>query len=305
MNSYYVYAYYNSNNDIIYVGKGKSTRCYDHFRGRSSNKILKGKIAKGEQFKVEILYKNLTEKNAFDIEKNIIKQYGRVVDKTGCLYNLTTGGEGVSGYVYSVNEIERRYSNLVEVVLENINTGEIRQWPGIGIAARELQTSPSNIHNLVSGKTQTLFKIWKLKGKKIEKYKNKMNKIKIYDNLSKQWLNFDSCIECDKHINVSAGYTSCLLSGKIKHIKYRYTLTKDIILTNLPRPGICNKNQKRPKKYKPITVFDTYTNKNLMFESRKEAGYQLGIYPGDFKYLLNGKLKSLKKGRYVKASQAV
>ena len=42
-----------------------------------------------------------------------------------------------------------------------------------------------------------------------------------------------------------------------------------------------------------------------MFESRKEAGYQLGIYPGDFKYLLNGKLKSLKKGRYVKASQSV
>jgi hypothetical protein len=58
---------------------------------------------------VKILHENLTENEAFDIEKRLITEYGRL-DNTGCLINLTDGGEGVSGLIYTL-EMKKRIFN--------------------------------------------------------------------------------------------------------------------------------------------------------------------------------------------------
>lgn len=59
---------------------------------------------------VKILHENLTENEALDIEKRLITEYGRLDKDTGCLINLTDGGEGVSGLIYTL-EMKKRIFN--------------------------------------------------------------------------------------------------------------------------------------------------------------------------------------------------
>jgi hypothetical protein len=83
-------------NNPVYVGKGINGRAYSHLK-RSHNKHLDGYIKNNP---VEVLFymENLTEENAFRIEQDLIKYYGRKDLGTGCLFNHTDGGEGVFGH---------------------------------------------------------------------------------------------------------------------------------------------------------------------------------------------------------------
>jgi len=77
-------------NKIFYIGIGKKKRAFDIL---TRNNYWK-KIVKKANYKIEILHENLTWEEACDIEKNLIKKYGRVDNKTGILCNMTDGGEG-------------------------------------------------------------------------------------------------------------------------------------------------------------------------------------------------------------------
>ena len=91
-NVFYTYAYLREDGTPYYIGKGKGKRAYDRKRHSayvpSKNRIL-------------ILKKNLTEEEAFKHEKYMIAVFGRKDLETGILYNLTDGGDGPSGYVYT------------------------------------------------------------------------------------------------------------------------------------------------------------------------------------------------------------
>jgi hypothetical protein len=89
MNIYYVYAYLRkSDNTPYYIGKGKNDRA---FKGIHNVSIPKDKT------KISILEENLSEEDAFLLETELIKQYGRIDLGTGILRNRTDGGEGVRG----------------------------------------------------------------------------------------------------------------------------------------------------------------------------------------------------------------
>lgn len=86
----------------FYVGKGSKRRMYEHYRlrNRLTNKLLKNKLCKLYQLGYKVLYQkvleNVTEQEAFEKEKQLIQKYGKLIDKTGILCNLTNGGEGNS-----------------------------------------------------------------------------------------------------------------------------------------------------------------------------------------------------------------
>ena len=96
---YYVYAYerkiaskHGPAGSFSYIGKGMGNRARDNHRHIPVPKDPK-RIVK--------IAENLTEEDAFSLEKSQIKEYGRIDNGTGCLRNLTDGGEGPSGYKFT------------------------------------------------------------------------------------------------------------------------------------------------------------------------------------------------------------
>ena len=94
MNNFYVYGHYKPDSDIpFYIGKG--------YGKRSRHKIGRNKhwhnIVNKYSYRVEIMYNNLTEAQAFDLEKEFIKRFGRADLGCGPLVNMTDGGEGMGG----------------------------------------------------------------------------------------------------------------------------------------------------------------------------------------------------------------
>ena len=107
MNIYYVYGYirkYSSANGIAgspyYIGKGKKRRAYSTHKGI--------KVPK-DRSQIKFYALNLTENEAFNLESSLIHTYGKLCDKTGCLYNLTNGGDGSSG-LYKTEKTKKKIS---------------------------------------------------------------------------------------------------------------------------------------------------------------------------------------------------
>ena len=96
---YYVYGYIRKiasmdgpAGSFYYIGKGMGDRA------RANH----GHIHVPKDPKRIVMIKvNLTEEDAFSLEKSQIKEYGRIDNGTGCLRNLTDGGEGPSGYKFT------------------------------------------------------------------------------------------------------------------------------------------------------------------------------------------------------------
>lgn len=100
---YFVYGHYKADtNELFHIGTGKRrkgtlhsqiyARAYqcsnwarNYFWLRCFNKH--GRI-------VKILYDNLTEKECKDKEIELISTYGRIINNSGCLCNISGGGEG-------------------------------------------------------------------------------------------------------------------------------------------------------------------------------------------------------------------
>ncbi len=77
--------------EVFYVGIGESLkRAYD-FKGRNDTWHT---IARKTEVEVKIYKDNITREEARDIERNLIKEYGRRDKKTGILANRSIGGEG-------------------------------------------------------------------------------------------------------------------------------------------------------------------------------------------------------------------
>jgi hypothetical protein len=94
----------------IYVGKGKGKRAYIHLGNGCTNAILRSKILHIRESKLEpiifFVKENLSCQDALDLEKQLIKEYGRICNDSGILCNFTEGGEGTDGYKHNINTLE-------------------------------------------------------------------------------------------------------------------------------------------------------------------------------------------------------
>ena len=90
---FYVYAWYRSDSSPFYIGKGKGNR----FKSLSTRSNLFLEILKEDSgANPKILYDQMTERDAFGAEMELIAEFGRH-DQGGCLVNMTAGGEGGNG----------------------------------------------------------------------------------------------------------------------------------------------------------------------------------------------------------------
>jgi len=103
-NVFYVYLHRRaSDNKVFYVGKGKGKRAYSTF-GRNDRW---SKTANKHGLIVEIVFDNLEEAEAFQIERDTILEMKYFEYP---LVNMTDGGEGLSGFKWSEEQMKNHTS---------------------------------------------------------------------------------------------------------------------------------------------------------------------------------------------------
>jgi hypothetical protein len=104
-NQYYIYSYLREDHSPYYIGKGSGKRAYT--KGPKEVKPPRDKS------RVRILKADLTEEEAFLLEKLYILMFGRIDLGTGILRNRSDGGDGASGAIRSDETREKlRQANL-------------------------------------------------------------------------------------------------------------------------------------------------------------------------------------------------
>lgn len=106
-----VYIHINNINNKLYVGitsKSKPEHRWNSGRGYAENTHFSSAIKKygWDNFRHIILYDDLTEQQAKDMEKYTIAQWRTQDVKYG--YNMTSGGDGTSGF-YPSKETRKSY----------------------------------------------------------------------------------------------------------------------------------------------------------------------------------------------------
>ena len=123
-----------------YVGKGTGYRAYSKDRTIKPPKDLSRIIFHAQ---------NLTEEEAFAIEIEQIKKYGRVNNNTGILRNLTDGGEGSSGNIVSEEtraklsaNIKKAYANPEVRAKRSASAKEVNNRPEVKAKFTKMMHSP-------------------------------------------------------------------------------------------------------------------------------------------------------------------
>ena len=97
-----------TDNQIFYIGiaKNGTNRSYSK---RNRNRHWHHVVNK-HGYNVETVSENCTHAEAVQIEQYLIAYYGRISQNTGCLVNITAGGEGINGFKFS--EISREKMSI-------------------------------------------------------------------------------------------------------------------------------------------------------------------------------------------------
>ena len=175
----------------FYVGKGSKYRLNKHLNSVQAgskyvfNSFKVGKIKhilnEGLQPYIIILYNNLLEKDAFNLEKETIINIGRNDLRKGPLCNFTNGGEGSSGRRLSKKTkdkirkkaLGRKASEATKEIMRNNNSGEGNPMYGRKSAMSGKKHSQNSIKKMKKPKP--------LLGEKIKNFykKNSKNLVKI------------------------------------------------------------------------------------------------------------------------------
>ena len=95
--STYVYRHIRlDKNEPFYIGIGTDTK-YQRAHSKHSRNMFWNRVVAKTDYEVEILFDNITKEEAKIKEIEFIALYGKKINKTGILTNISDGGDGNSG----------------------------------------------------------------------------------------------------------------------------------------------------------------------------------------------------------------
>lgn len=115
--TFYTYLWLREDGTPYYVGKGTGSRAFSRDQHIQIPPKDKSYI---------LIQEFLTEQESFEAEKFLINFYGRKDLGTGCLRNLTEGGDGSSGYKHTSEAIQKIKENVRKQV-HPYNKGRLGQ----------------------------------------------------------------------------------------------------------------------------------------------------------------------------------
>jgi len=250
-NIFYVYVHRKlSDNNVFYVGKGNGYRAYQ----KNKRNDFWQNVVKKHGYLVEIVLNNLTEQQAFNLEKELIKYYGR---KNLC--NLTDGGDGTSGHVQSCVTKKKLKEIAIKqfscpIMIEEHKKREKKKWESL-----ELREKMSNIIKEYEKDPEVRKKMSERAKKAWEKegFREKMSKMRI-----EQFSTEEMKIK--------------LSNGQKKRFE---------------NPKFLKEHQNRQEKLRK-PVFCETTGKT--YKSQSEAAKDLGISQGGISQVVKGSCKTYK-----------
>lgn len=257
-------------NEVFYIGVGTTPhRAYTKF-GRNKHW---GNIVNKTKYDIDIIIDDLSYDNALKKEKEFITLYGRKDLNKGTLVNMTDGGDGTIGVIFTEERIEKMLGNkhMLNKKHAEETKSKIREKMGVGKNCRmygkkqsietiKKRTAP-NIGRKRSAEIRKILSLGKIGSKN-----------PMYGKRGKNHPSFGKKVSANTRKLMSEKKVG--KSQKIEHIEnVRKALSK------------------------PIFQFD----KNMVFKkewpSAKIAGITLGIQSTSISSCCRGKLKSA--GNYI------
>ena len=196
-NRFYTYAYLREDGTPYYIGKGKDGRVYH----KSHNVNVPSKE------RILFLKQNLSEEDAIKHEIYMIYVFGRKDLGNGILRNMTSGGEGMSGYKHSEEFIERMRTNNPS---KDPRVSKIKSQKLSGKNNPMYGRTGENHHNY--GKSRTKESI----EKRVKSFCK--NTYAIISPNGEKFITNNMSKFCTEH-NLGKGNMSSVILGKSKHYK--------------------------------------------------------------------------------------
>jgi len=244
-NKFYAYELYRPDKDyVFYVGKGCNNRVLTHERDAVLTNInlyrynIIRKLFKNNLSVYYNIFFSENENDAFVLESELIKKYGRKNIGTGCLSNLTDGGEGVSGFIQYDSAKQKISESLKEYYKDPVNCNKISYYVNKSYKNNpEIKTKISNTLKKYYESPET--------HKKQSDILKKMYidrpelKAKISDSLFKNHL--ENPEQAKKH--------SEIMINKWKDPLIREYIVSKMKKVYIDRPELCKNNSKRMLEY--------------------------------------------------------
>lgn len=207
----------------IYVGMGVGKRYKQHLTTALSknecNKIkfntIKKLIENGNPPISIKIYENLDRRIAEELETDIIKHFGKIIDKTGILTNISNGGSSSP-----CSTPGKENPNSRKIYQYTLDGEFIKEWGNGREVERDLNFTHANIGSCCRGEIKTaygyqwsyIFKSKKIKSIKIKSQPEKHKKVYKFDDLGNLREVYETLIECSLKNNVSYTAMSKLVS---------------------------------------------------------------------------------------------
>jgi len=224
MREFYVYGHYMDGSEKpFYIGKGRGNRAYEQYSRSDEWKNIVNQC----EVKVDILYDGLTEQEAFELEKNLIKEFGRLDLNTGCLVNKTDGGDGISGQVYTDARREKVRNSAKRSIVDRLGEQKAKEYIEKQSKTRKELYATGKIIPYWKGKRRHKNTIEKIRQSKLGKPTSKKGKGKIvqqFDLTNTLIAEYASVANASDQLNIPTQtiYTSIKRNGKTNGYIFKY-----------------------------------------------------------------------------------